>query len=322
MKELPEVKDQLHGDRYSLYNGDSLKVLRGLPEGSIGFSGFSPPFMTELYAYSDEPEDMGNGTQKQFWQQYDYLISGLFRALMPGRIVAVHCMDTPTFKSSGEEIGLYEFPDETIKAFKRGGFIFHSRHMVWKDPLIAATRTHAIGLAHQQIVKDSAMCRMGIADQILAFRKPGENPVPVTNEGGLTVYHGLNKIPRELDRYVGWKDQATNKRSHWIWQQYASPFWDDIDQTEVLPFRPAKDPDDQKHICPLQLQVVERMIALWTHPSDTVFTPFMGVGTEVYVALKNGRRAIGGELKPRYFRQAVRNVKSLELAKSRRGMAE
>lgn len=306
-----KVRQQEHTDLYSVYNGDSLRVIRGLPDESIGFSGFSPPFGTDLYAYSDCVEDVGNGTAEQFWAQFDFLVRELYRALMPGRIVAVHCMDLPTFKRNGEEIGFSDFPGDLVAKFKEHRFTFHGRHMIWKDPLIAATRTHAVGLAHQQIVKDSTMCRMGTADQILAFRKPGVNPVPVTNEGGLTVYHGTRSVPRELSRYVAWKDQRTNKRSHWIWQQYASPFWDDIDQTLVLPFLAAKDSDDQRHICPLQLQVIERMVALWTHPSDTVFTPFMGVGSEVYVAVKNGRRAVGCELKERYYMQAIRNLHSL-----------
>jgi len=317
-----KVKDQVHTDQYSLYCGDSCRVIRGLPDESIGFSGFSPPFGTDLYAYSDAVEDMGNGTPDQFWDQFDFLIGELYRVLMPGRIVAVHCMDLPTHKRSGEEIGLADFPGAIVKAYLNRGFIFHGRHMIWKDPLTAATRTHAIGLAHQQIVKDSCMCRMGIADQILAFRKPGDNPVPVRNEYGLSVYHGTRPIPRELDRFAASSDPRTNKRSHWIWQQYASPFWDDIDQTMVLPYTPAKDQDDQRHICPLQLQVIERMLALWSHPSDTVFTPFLGVGSEIYVAVKNGRKGIGCELKERYYRQAVRNLKSLSQKQERRRIGD
>lgn len=302
------VFDQKHEDEWSAYNGDGILVARGLPDESVGFVGFSPPFGTDLYAYSDDAEDMGNGTAETFWAQFGFLIMELYRCLMPGRVVAVHCMDMPTFKRNGDEIGLADFPADIVKAFVAKGFIFHSRHLIWKDPLIAATRTHAVGLAHQQIVKDSTMCHMGVADQVLAFRKPGDNPKPVANEGGLTVYHGTRPVPRELSRYVGWKDQRTNKRSHWIWQQYASPFWDDIDQTDVLPFVPAKDPDDRKHICPLQLQVIERMVALWSAPGDVVFSPFMGVGSEVYVAVRAGRKGVGAELKGRYYRQALRNL--------------
>lgn len=306
-----KVAAQEHDENWSVYNGDCIRVARGLPDESVGFSGFSPPFGTDLYAYTDYPEDVSNGTLEQFWATMGFLIIELRRILLPGRIVSVHCMDLPRHKRNGDEIGLSDFPGDLIRKFTEQGFVFHGRHMIWKDPLVAATRTKAIGLAHQQIVKDSAMCRTGIADQVLAFRKPGVNPKPVTNEGGLTTYHGTTPVPRELDRYVGWKDPRTNKRSHWIWQQYASPFWSDIDQTLVLPYRQGKEKDDQRHCCPLQLQVIERMMALWTAPGDVLFTPFMGVGSEVYVAVKNGRKAVGVELKASYYRQALRNLHSL-----------
>lgn len=312
-----KVTDQLITDSHAIYCGDCVQVVRGIPDESVGFTCFSPPF-SDLYAYSDFAEDMGNNDRRHFIDHFEYLVEELFRITVPGRVVAVHCTDLPTFKRSGEEIGMDDFPGDIIRAFRANGFTYHSRHMIWKDPLIAATRTHAIGLAHQQIVKDSTMCRMGMADQVVAFRKPGENPKPVSNEGGLTTYHGTSSVPRELERYVGWKDQRTNKRSHWIWQQYASPFWDDIDQTMVLPFIAAKDGDDQRHVCPLQLQVIERMVALWSAPGDVVFTPFAGVGSEVYVAVKNGRLGIGVELKNRYYRQALRNLQSLDSGTKRR----
>lgn len=312
------VKKQLITPEFAVYNGDCCKVLPTLPSESVGFSVFSPPF-ADLYAYSDDPADMSNcGSYEEFFKHFRFLADELYRLLMPGRICALHCMDLPRHKRDGEEIGLKDFPGDIVDLFKDCGFIFHSRHVVWKDPLVAATRTKALGLAHKQIVKDSTMCRMGIADQVLAFRKPGANPVPVSNENGLSVYHGKNPVPRNLDSYIDSDDPKVNKRSHWIWQRYASPVWDDIDQTDVLPFRGARDTEDEKHICPLQLQVIERCIALWSAPKDIVLTPFMGVGSEVFVAVRNGRKGVGVELKSRYYRQAVRNLETLSKKQSSR----
>jgi len=306
------VKDQKITDEYCLYCGDCCDVLPALESESIGFSVFSPPFAS-LYSYTDEDADMGNSrSPKEFFEHFSFLIPELFRLLMPGRVVAVHCMDLPVFKRDEEEIGIYDFPGDLVRAFRKQGFVFHSRFCIWKDPLIAAVRTRAIGLAHKQLVKDSSVCRTGIADYILAFRKPGQNPKPIRNENSLSEYYGLREIPRELNRYVGWGDPKTNKRAHWIWQQYASPVWFDIDQTNVLPYKKAREGDDEKHICPLQIQVIERCIALWSAKDDVVLTPFMGVGSEVYVAVKNGRKGIGVELKRSYFKQAVRNLESLK----------
>lgn len=241
---------------------------------------------------------------------------------MPGRIVAVHCMDLPTHKRNGDEIGLRDFPGDIIRLFQKHGFTYHSRVTIWKDPLTAAVRTKAIGLAHKQIVKDSALCRTGIADSLLAFRKPGENTKPIQHPRGLRDYCGARSVPTNLDKHLvdsaemdlakNPYDSRKDKRSHWIWQQYASPVWFDIRQTKVLPFRDAREADDERHICPLQVDVVERCLALWSAKDDVVFTPFLGVGTEVYVAVKNGRKGIGSELKRSYFRQAVRNIESVD----------
>ena len=303
------VKKQVITEDYALYNGDCCDVLPTLPDESIGFSVFSPPFVS-LYSYSDDVRDMSNSeTPEQFFDHFGFVISELERCMIPGRIVAVHCMDLPTYKRSEEGIGLYDFSGDIIRAFVDRGFVFHSRHCIWKDPLIAATRTKAIGLAHKQICKDSAMTRMGVPDYLIAFRKKGDNPKPIKHDEGLTEYHGERSIPKELDRFMGTADQSKNKRSDWIWQKYASPVWDDIRQTKVLRFRDSKEADDQRHICPLQLDVIERCVQLWSSPGDSVFTPFMGVGSEVYVAVKNGRKGIGVELKTSYFRQAVKNVK-------------
>ena len=183
---------------------------------------------------------------------------------MPGRIVSVHCMDLPITKRDFGYVGLRDFPGDIIRAFRKAGFIFHSRHCIWKDPLLAAVRTKAIGLAHKQLIKDSSICRTGIADTIVSFRKKGENIKPLANENGLTAYYGSRNIPKELDRFIGHDEQRTNKRSHWIWQQYASPVWFDVRQTKILPHREGKGTDDEKHKCPLQFDTIERCVALWS----------------------------------------------------------
>lgn len=312
------VKDQKITDRYAIYNGDCCEGLRDVPDESVGFSVFSPPF-ADLYSYSDDLADMSNCRgYDEFFKQFGYLVDHLLRVMMPGRVVAVHCMDLPTYKRSGGEIGIKDFPGDLIRSFTEKGFVFHSRVCIWKDPLLAATRTKAIGLAHKQIVKDSAMCRHGIADYVLAFRKPGENPKPVAHPKGLTRYFGSRSVPNKFESYEDWEgEQKVNKRSHWIWQQYASPVWFDIRQTKVLPFRGAKDSDDGKHICPLQIDVIERCLVLWSAKDDVVLTPFMGVGSEVYCAVKAGRKGLGWELKNSYYKQAVLNLNSI--AKTNKG---
>jgi len=305
------VKHQKITDKYALYHGDCCEVIKDIPDDSIGFSIFSPPFCN-LYSYSDSKADMGNSkTYNEFFEHFGFLVQELYRVMLPGRIVAVHCMDLPIFKSVSGFIGLRDFPGKIIELFLKKGFIYHSRHCIWKDPLLAAVRTKAIGLAHKQIIKDSSMCRTGIPDYILSFRKRGENPIPIKNDSGLTVYYGSRNVPKELDRFIGYEKQKTNKRSHWIWQQYASPVWFDIRQTRVLSYRKGRESDDEKHICPLQLDTIERCMLLWTTKGDTVLSPFMGVGSEIYVAVKNKRKGIGIELKTSYYKQAIRIISSL-----------
>ena len=297
-------------EKYALYNGDCCEVMQDIPSNSVGFSIFSPPFAS-LYCYSDDEADLSNNdTPDKFFDHFKFVVEHLQRVMMPGRVVAVHCMELPTHKSSGDEIGIWDFPGEIVRCFESLGFIQHGpRITIWKDPLLAAVRTKAIGLAHKQIVKDSVFCRTGLPDYVIAFRKKGENPFRASHPNGLTEYCGTRSVPADLDKYIGWKgDQRLNKRSHWIWQQYASPVWFDINQSKVLSFRGARDNDDEKHICPLQLDVIERCMTLWTAKDDVVLTPFMGVGSEVFVAVKNGRKGLGIELKPSYFRQAVKNV--------------
>jgi DNA modification methylase len=293
---------------YSIYCGDCIKVLPDIKDNSIGFSIFSPPF-SSLYCYSDDDADLSNNSYAVFFNHFGYLVEQLGRVMMPGRIVAVHCMDLPTHKSNGEEIGILDFPGDVIRCFEKFGFIQHTpRITIWKDPLIAAVRTKAIGLAHKQIVKDSAFCRTVIPDYVIAFRKKGTNPVPVANPDALTEYAGSRSIPKKFDSFIGHKHAKTNKRSHWIWQQYASPVWFDIRQTNVLPYREGRSEEDERHICPLQLDVIERCMTLWTKKDDIVLTPFMGIGSEIYVAVKNGRKGIGIELKQSYYKQAAKNI--------------
>ena len=257
---------------------------------------------------------MGNSKSKEeFFEHFSFLVEQLQRIMMPGRVVAVHCAELPIRKQDRGYIGQYDFPGDLIRCFEAYDFIFHSRHCIWKDPLVLFMRTKLAGLAHKQIVSDSALCRTGNPDYLLAFRKKGVNPKPIRHQDGLSDYHGARKIPVELDRkFLGKKTPANkNKRSHWIWQKYASPVWDDIRQMKVLRFREARGKDDEKHVCPLQLDVIERCVELWSTRSDVVLTPFMGVGSEVYVSVKNGRKGIGIELKRSYFRQAVRNLRTL-----------
>ena len=293
------VRDQVITDRYAIYNGDACEVLKTIPSASIDFSVFSPPF-ADLYCYSDNPADLGNcHTYDEFFQHFGFIIHELARVIKPGRLCAVHCIDIPAMKERDGYIGIKDFPGDIVRAFQAAGMIYHSRHVIWKDPLIEATRTKALGLMHKQLCKDSTACRSGLPDYLLAFRVPGENACPVVHPNGLT-------------RYCGRTDPGGEgiKRSHNIWRAYASPVWMDIRQTHTLDARKARDTDDEKHLCPLQLDTIERACVLWSNPGEVVLTPFMGVGSEVYGAVLNGRRGIGIELKPSYYRQAVKNLAS------------
>ena len=291
------VIEQVIENNYALYNGDSCEVLNAMPKSSIDFSIFSPPF-ADLYCYSDNPADLGNSkTYDEFFHHFGFIIRELARVIKPGRLCAVHCIDIPAMKERDGYIGIKDFPGDIIRAFQAAGMIYHSRHVIWKDPLIEATRTKAIGLMHKQLCKDSTVCRSGLPDYLLAFRAPGENINPVSHHEG-------------LKRYCGKKDPGGDgiKRSHNIWRAYASPVWMDIRQTRTLNARSARDANDEKHICPLQLDVIERACTLWSNPGDVVMTPFAGIGSEVYGSVMNGRRGIGIELKPSYYRQAVKNL--------------
>ena len=296
------VKNQTVTQQYALYNGDACEVLKTLPENRVDFSIFSPPF-ADLYCYSDSPADLGNcRSYDEFFVHFGFIIRELFRVTQPGRLCSVHCIDIPAMKERDGYIGLKDFPGDIIRAFQDAGWIYHSRHVIWKDPLIEATRTKAIGLMHKQLMKDSAISRGGLPDYLLTFRKTGENQTPITHPDGLSKYWG-RKDPGG-DGAVG--------RSHNIWRAYASPVWMDIRQTHTLNARIAREPNDEKHLCPLQLDVIERACVLWSNPGEVVLTPFMGVGSECYGAVLNGRKAIGIELKESYYRQAVKNLQEIK----------
>lgn len=312
------VIEQNITSNYALYNGDCLEVMASLPDGKIDMSVYSPPFCG-LYNYSSDPKDLSNcDSYSQFFQHYGYVVAEIARLTKPGRISAVHCMDVPG-SGNGETArmgcganagtGLIDFPGDIIRLHEKHGFQFMGRRAIWKEPLGVRLRTMAKGLAHAQIVEDSTLCDVASADYLLTFRKRGENKVPVAHPVGLMGYAGERTIPHELQTLRGHKGKQTeNSYSHWIWRQYASSFWDDIRLERVLPFQETREADDEKHVHPLQLDVIERACVLWSNRGEVVFTPFMGVGSEVYGAVINGRKGVGVELKPAYYRQSVKNL--------------
>lgn len=280
------VLDAEHGAAWSAYNADCVDFASQMPGESIGFSVYSPPF-ANLYVYSESPCDMGNcADDDEFMEQYTFLVREMFRVTKPGRISCVHCIDLPSFKWKHGEIGLRDFPGAIIKAHQDAGFIYHSRITIWKDPVTEMQRTKSIGLLYKQLKKDSTMSRQGLPDYVLVFRKPGDNPDPV------------EKTPENfpVDR----------------WQQWASPVWMDVRQSNTLNVKQARESGDEKHICPLQLDVIERCLVLWSNPGDTVFSPFMGIGSEGVMSVKLGRKFIGTELKPSYFKQAAGYLRQAE----------
>jgi len=273
--------DQVVTDRYTAIHGDCVEALKGLPDQCIGYSIFSPPFAS-LYTYSNSPRDMGNvRNDAEFFEHFDYLIAELRRVMKPGRNVSFHCMDMPSSKERDGVIGLKDFPGDLLRAFQRHGFIYHSKATIWKDPVTAMTRTKALGLLHKSIRERSEMCRMGIPDYLITVRAPGESE---------HVTHTVDEFPVDM------------------WQRYASPVWMDINPSETLQYASAREHDDERHICPLQLEVIRRGVMLWTNPDDIVLSPFMGIGSEGYVALEMGRRFVGVELKASYYQQATRNL--------------
>lgn len=275
------VLDQVVKQKYAIYNGDSCEVIKGIPDNSIHYTIFSPPFAS-LYTYSNSDRDMGNCKgDKEFAEHFRFLIDELYRVTIPGRLLSFHCMQLPLSKERDGVIGLKDFRGELIRMFQEAGFIYHSEVTIWKNPVTAMQRTKALGLLHKQLKKDSCMSRQGIADFLVTMRKPGDNPERVT--------HTNESFPV------------------YVWQHYASPVWMDIKESDTLQRKSAREEKDERHICPLQLEVIRRGIELWTNPGDIVLDPFTGIGSTEYVALKSGRRAIGCELKPSYYKQAVSN---------------
>lgn len=283
---MTEAISQQAGDGWTMIHGDCIDVVRALPTNSVDFSVYSPPFAS-LFTYSASERDMGNcKTHDEFFEHYRFLLAELLRAFKPGRNMSVHCMDLPMIKVRDGQIGLSDFPGEIIRSAEDAGWIWHSKVTIWKDPVTAMQRTKALGLLHKQILKDSTMSRMGIPDYVLTFRKPGVNPNPVS--------HTKDEFPVSL------------------WQKWASPIWDDIDPSDTLQFRSAREDEDEKHICPLQCEVIRRCVHLWSNPGDVVLSPFGGIGSEGYVAVELGRKYVGVELKQSYFEQACRNLAAAE----------
>lgn len=300
------VNDQLIADSYAIYNGDCIEVMRDIPDESVGLSIYSPPF-GGLYNYSSSDLDLSNALNyDQFFEHFDFCIKDLLRITKRGRLTCAHVADVP---KQGVDKGIIDFPGDVIRQHERLGWHYWSRFAIWKEPLRVAIRTRSKGLMHKQIVKDSALVTNAGADYLLVFRKPGENEEPIEHPLGLQKYCGERELPDGYEeKYRNWKDPKTNKLAHWIWQQYASSFWDDIRLNHVLPYRQARDSEEEKHVHPLQLDVIERCVILWSNPGDIVFSPFMGVGSEVYGALINDRRGLGIELKESYYRQSMKNL--------------
>lgn len=303
------IIEQKIGSTYALYNGDCIEVMKDIPDGKIHLSIYSPPF-GGLYHYSSSERDLSNcDSYEDFFEHYSFVVREMARITMPGRITCVHCMDVPRSNSGTDS--LIDFPGDIIRLHERHGWRYTGRRAIWKEPLAVRLRTMQKNLAHQSLVEDSIDCGVASADFLLTFRRAGDNPVPVSHPVGLMNYAGEREIPAEVMKYRGYQGKQTENRfSHWIWRQYADCMWDDVRMNRVLPYKAARDKDDEKHVHPLQLDVIDRCVTLFSNLGETVFTPFMGVGSEVYSPVILGRRGVGVELKPSYYRQAVKNVEA------------
>ncbi len=303
------VQEQLISERFALYCGDAVAVMRDLAAESIHLTLYSPPF-GGLYQYSSDERDLSNSIDHdEFFEHYAYFVDQIARVTLPGRVSAVHCMDIPLSNSGCDE--MFPLADEIRRIHKARGFAYCGQRVIWKEPLTVRNRTMMKSLHHATLCEDSTRTSIANADYLIMFRRKGENLVPVNHEVGLLSYAGERKVPERLIKFRGMAgDQKKNQFSQWIWRQYASSVWDDIRIDRVLPHRSAKELEDEKHVHPLQLDVIERAVVLWTNPGETVLTPFAGVGSEVYGAVINDRRAVGVELKPSYYRQAVANLKA------------
>ena len=305
--------DQDVNDRWAIYNGDAMEMMQALPDASIHAAIYSPPF-GGLYHYSSDDRDLSNARDyNEFFEQYDFFVKELHRLLIPGRVIAVHASLVPSGNTGVDSFT--DFPGDVIRAHQQRRWDFIGRHVIWKEPLWVRNRTMAKNLAHRQVTEDAGKVNFALPDELLIFRKRGEHAAPITHPNGLTGdYAGEEQVPHDLHRWRGWDgDQKQNRYSHWIWRRYASSVWDDVRMTRVLPFQPDPEDDDaEKHVHPLQLDVIERFVDLRTLPGERVLTPFMGVGSEVYTAVAMGRYGIGAELKPSYYQQAALNLRSLD----------
>lgn len=301
------VADQKITENYAIYSGDCMEVMASMPPQSIDLSIYSPPF-GGLFTYSSSPRDLSNCySYDEFMEQYGFVVRELARLTQPGRMTCVHCMDVPSGNTGTDH--LIDFPGDIIRLHAREGWHYIARYAAWKEPLGVRNRTMAKNLAHKTIVEDSSRCSVASADYLLVFRRQGQNKVPIAHPTGLMSYAGSREIPSEVLKYRGWTgNQIENRYSHWIWRNYASAFWDDVRIGRVMPFKASRDENDEKHVHPLQLDVIERALVLWSNSGEKVLTPFMGVGSEVYAAVCAGRLGIGAELKPSYYKQAVKNV--------------
>lgn len=301
------VKEQTITDRYALYNGDCIEVMRSLPDKCADLSVYSPPF-AGLYQYSSDPRDMSNAVSRdEFFEHYAFCVQEIARLTKPGRISAVHCMDIPLSNAGCD--AMFDLSGKIIAIHEANGWKYGGRRVIWKEPLLVRNRTMMKSLHHKTFCEDSTRCSIANADYLMMFRRDGENAVPVLKETGAHRYAGEKRMPADILHMKGMKgDQKLNQYSQWIWRQYASSVWDDIRIDNVLEYKAARDLEDERHVHPLQLDVIERACVLWSNPNEVVLTPFMGVGSEVYGAVVNGRRGIGIELKPSYYNQAVKNL--------------
>lgn len=298
-------------DSYALYNGDCIEKMASFPDSSIDISIYSPPF-DDLYAYSSSDRDLGNcKTYEEFLEHYEFVVREISRLTKPGRVSCVHCMDIPKGKR------LEDFPGDIIRIHRKYNMLFWDRKSIWKEPLRVAIRTRQRSLMHGQLVTDSMKCRSALSDYVLVFQKTGDNQVPVSHQYGLTDYAGdldlMNKEERQeflylKDKYKNYTDDKTNKLSHFIWRRYASAHWTDVRANRMVEYKPAKDEEDERHVCPLHLDIINRCLTLWSNKGETSLTPFAGVGSEPYESVVLGRRGVGIELKPSYFRQSVKNA--------------